>query len=441
MVTRISYRSLLTAGIAGVTAAALVVAPAITPPPAAEQQPVSVSVRHTAATVPMVLNSPLGPASAIVPPTPPPAIASLAVPGTTSVASDINTAIQNIYNWGEKWVRWGFDVATWAVGWVPWIGWFAGQIPILYDFGEAIVRSIVFNLNDWIFGPLSFGTGLSNVVGDTGQAIRQLARDEIAWLTGWLPPLPPIPPIGGSTAARATTAGPLAAVQSSLSELTEKITALATKAGISPKLPTAFTDATFTAAGFTAAGPEAADTTPAKLPVLGELGAAVTTLQQAVGVPKAKPQAAAEAPPAGIEAEAQIDADEPPADAAEATTDSDARPDKPLRRLLAINPFSAKRAGTASPLRLINRGQDRATVAVLDEKPGEKPDATSGQLADSQDKGAPETGAAGSDASPKQPSSTGAKGTKAAKGLNGVTKAAESLKRAFSGKRGSAGSR
>ncbi|HSA39958.1 MAG TPA: hypothetical protein P5061_04905 [Mycobacterium sp.] len=105
MVTRISYRSLLTAGIAGVTAAALVVAPAITPPPAAEQQPVSVSVRHTAATVPMVLNSPLGPASAIVPPTPPPAIASLAVPGTTSVASDINTAIQNIYNWGEKWVR------------------------------------------------------------------------------------------------------------------------------------------------------------------------------------------------------------------------------------------------------------------------------------------------------------------------------------------------
>ncbi|BBZ00399.1 hypothetical protein [Mycolicibacterium fallax] len=427
MVTRISYRSLLTAGIAGVTAAALVVTPAITPPPAAEQQPVSVSVpvRHTAATVPMVLNSPLGPASAIVPPTTPPAIANLAVPGTTSAASDINAAIKSIYTWGEKWVSWGFDVATWAVSWVPWIGWFAGQIPILYDFGEAIVESIVFNLDDWIFGPMSFGTGLSNVVDDTGQAIRKLARDEINWLTGWLPPLPPLPPIGGS-AARATTAGPLAAVQSSLSELTEKITALATKAGISPKLPTEFT-----AAGFTAAGPESVDTTLAKLPVLGELGAAVTTLQQAVGVQKAKPQAAAEDPPA----DAKIDADEPPADAAEATTDSDARPDKPLRRLLAINPFSAKRAGTAGPLRLANRGQDRATAAVLGEKSGEKPDAASGQLADSQDKGAPETGAAGSGASPKQPSSTGAKG------LNGVTKAAESLKRAFSGKRDSAGSR
>jgi hypothetical protein len=63
-------------------------------------------------------------------------------PGTTSA----NQAIKNIYNTVEPWVRYGFELATYAVGWVPSVGWLSGQIMIFYNFGERIPRSITFNV-------------------------------------------------------------------------------------------------------------------------------------------------------------------------------------------------------------------------------------------------------------------------------------------------------
>ena len=61
-------------------------------------------------------------------------------------------AIIGIYNAIEPWVRWGFEVATYAVGWIPYVGWLSGQIMIFYNFGERIVESLVFNFANWLWG-------------------------------------------------------------------------------------------------------------------------------------------------------------------------------------------------------------------------------------------------------------------------------------------------
>ena len=55
-------------------------------------------------------------------------------------------------------------MAAWAVGWIPYVGWLrAADHGIGYTFGESIVRSIVFNIADWLGGNVSFGEGLVNV--------------------------------------------------------------------------------------------------------------------------------------------------------------------------------------------------------------------------------------------------------------------------------------
>lgn len=56
----------------------------------------------------------------------------------------------------------------------------------------AIVRSITFNVADWLFGPVPFLEGLRNVARDSWNALVQLGIDE--W-NFFLPPLPPLPPL------------------------------------------------------------------------------------------------------------------------------------------------------------------------------------------------------------------------------------------------------
>ena len=125
--------------------------------------------------------------------------------------TSIGSSIKGIYNAVEPWVEWGFDVAAYAVGWIPWVGWLAPQITIFYDFGEMIVRSITFNIADWLDNRVSFAQGLVNVGVDTINAFIFLANAQLAF---WLPPLPPIPPIGSFAAAETA-------------ELTETIESLA----------------------------------------------------------------------------------------------------------------------------------------------------------------------------------------------------------------------
>ena len=58
----------------------------------------------------------------------------------------------NTYNAVEPWVRWGFDLAAYAVGWIPYVGWLAPRIMIFYNFGERITRSIAYNVGYWLNG-------------------------------------------------------------------------------------------------------------------------------------------------------------------------------------------------------------------------------------------------------------------------------------------------
>jgi hypothetical protein len=104
--------------------------------------------------------------------------------------TSIGSSIIGVYNAVEPWVRYGFDVAAYAVGWIPYVGWLAPQVTIFYNFGERITRSITYNIAYWLDGNISFGQGLVNVGVDTINAFIYLANAQLGF---WLPPLPPIP--------------------------------------------------------------------------------------------------------------------------------------------------------------------------------------------------------------------------------------------------------
>ncbi|SEH69028.1 hypothetical protein SAMN04489835_2911 [Mycolicibacterium rutilum] len=196
-----TVRASLAIGAAAVTATALTVAA----PAPARSQP-STAVSHVA-TPPMRLAAAVEPLAVTDLPdllqrffVPPSAAAAFPAPQFPPVAvgNSVGTFIENAYNAIEPWVQWGFEVAEYAVGWIPVVGWFAPQIMIFYNTGEQIARSVTFNFADWIDGQISFGQGLANVGVDTVNAFIYFANAQIAF---WLPPLPPIPPIGPFVAA------------------------------------------------------------------------------------------------------------------------------------------------------------------------------------------------------------------------------------------------
>ena len=112
-------------------------------------------------------------------------------PGPSPAPTDFAGSIKSTYVAIEPWVHYGFQLAQYAVGWVPYVGWLSPQIDIFYHFGERIVRSLVFNSADWLWGPLPFAVGLGNIARDSWNSLVQLGIDQ--W-NFWLPPLPPLPP-------------------------------------------------------------------------------------------------------------------------------------------------------------------------------------------------------------------------------------------------------
>lgn len=190
-----------TAGVGVITASAIAFAPSVQPPP-----PPAPAIQRTARVQlaasfdPFSITDWLG--RIVIPP-------SLGAPFPTPqflpqvAPTSIGSSIKNIYNAVEPWVRYGFDIAAYAVGFIPYVGWLAPQITIFYNFGERIARSITFNIADLLDGKVTFTQGLTNVVIDTINSFISLANDQIAF---WLPPLPPIPPLpGGSTFAVSNT--------------------------------------------------------------------------------------------------------------------------------------------------------------------------------------------------------------------------------------------
>jgi hypothetical protein len=217
-------RSVLVAAVAMLTASAVAIAPSIQPAPPPTPAP---TVQLVAAVQPLdlqeqpplltiLLNSPLrllGPAAAPGTLPPPPAPVTLPPPPATTpfaIAPNLANTIDSVYIAVEPWVQYGFEVATAVVRWIPWVGWFAGQIMIFYHFFESMVASGVFNFTDWLRGQGGVVENLVDFGIDVGLAFVWLGLDELAqWVP--LPPFccyPPRPPVQGPFLALGTLAAP-----------------------------------------------------------------------------------------------------------------------------------------------------------------------------------------------------------------------------------------
>ena len=198
----ISARAALMAGVATVTASAVLVAPSVQPLPPPKPQ-AAPTVQLAAQTVKLPDKAALtawlqalqrqspNAAGAVQP-----FAAAQATPTAELFAfPGLGNAIINAYNIIEPWVAYGVDVADWALGWIP-FGWLIGdQINIFYDSLEPAVQSIFYNIGWWVGGSISFWDGLNNVILDGANAFIGLLNAEIRYGFGFLPPLPPGFPI------------------------------------------------------------------------------------------------------------------------------------------------------------------------------------------------------------------------------------------------------
>ncbi len=215
----ISARAALMAGVATVTASAVLVAPSVQPLPppkptiqlAADSSalqpsdPISDYIAQLNAYFPQLLDAAgqqlsrpghlferLGGTD--------PDTAELRYRAATAAArSNSHTGIdrellEGAYHAIEPWVQWGFELAAYGVGWIPWFGWLAPQITIFYHFGEGIVQPSLFNITDWLDGDGTFWQNVGDFgVNETINAFIYLANRRKSIF--WLPSLPPLPPV------------------------------------------------------------------------------------------------------------------------------------------------------------------------------------------------------------------------------------------------------
>lgn len=189
----LSIRSALTAGVVAAGASCLVVSASVTPLP--EQRVGFGAAQHHVVCPPLTSMTTsdvmlLAAVQALRADGTAPTIAP--VPGLTSVADTID----DIYVAIEQWVRYGFEVAADIVAWIPWVGIFANQVMVVYNFVESLINSGVFNTTDWLRGEGSVLKNVADWVVDLGLAVVWLGIDEVgAWIPlpplDWYPPRPP----------------------------------------------------------------------------------------------------------------------------------------------------------------------------------------------------------------------------------------------------------
>ena len=203
----IRTRSVLMAAVTLVSAGAITFTQSVEPAPPPRPRPAP-TVRLVAAMQPLIQPHQQGqqPVVSVLLDSPAAPPTALAIP----IAPNLANTIDNIYTTVEPWVQYGFEVAAAAVSWIPYVGWLSGQIMVLYNFGESIVASGVFNFTDWLRGN---GGIIENVVDfgvDVGLAFVWLGLDEVAQFVP-LPPFccyPPRPPVQGPFLAAETSAAP-----------------------------------------------------------------------------------------------------------------------------------------------------------------------------------------------------------------------------------------
>lgn len=122
----------------------------------------------------------------------PAAITGAATAPAANILAPLGTAIENTYLAVEPWVAYGFNLASYAVGWVFLIGILAPQINYFYYLAEPIVQGVLFNTIDFLDGTVSFTQGLNNIYAATTASINQFITTENYWFQSLLPPPPPL---------------------------------------------------------------------------------------------------------------------------------------------------------------------------------------------------------------------------------------------------------
>ena len=289
----VSARSYLATGLAAVTLSAATVVPMASPRP---DVVIMGSLDLTATVSPLI--QPLVPAAAA------------AVPGPTAAATGSpGDTIINAYNYLEPWVAYGFELADWALGFVPGVWWVSPAVDLAYFTAEPIVQSLVYSFAFLI-------DGQAELIGPTLQTgVNEAAANFVTYSFYWftslvpLPPFPPFPifPVASVAPAAASVASRAARVASSATAEIETATDVATEAAD---------------AGSTEQ-PDAAVTTAAEA---GTTAAEAPTARPAPGrSSRAQRTAANVAPPMTATAQTRIDA---PTSAAETADPPAAKPVK-----------------------------------------------------------------------------------------------------------------
>ena len=289
----VSARSYLATGLAAVTLSAVTVVPMASPRP---DVVIMGSLDLTATVSPLI--QPLVPAAAA------------AVPGPTAAATGSpGDTIINAYNYLEPWVAYGFELADWALGFVPGVWWVSPAVDLAYFTAEPIVQSLVYSFAFLI-------DGQAELIGPTLQTgVNEAAANFVTYSFYWftslvpLPPFPPFPifPVASVAPAAASVASRAARVASSATAEIETATDVATEAAD---------------AGSTEQ-PDAAVTTAAEA---GTTAAEAPTARPAPGrSSRAQRTAANVAPPMTATAQTRIDA---PTSAAETADPPAAKPVK-----------------------------------------------------------------------------------------------------------------
>lgn len=202
----LSLRSVVTAGVTAMTASAIVIAPAVTPLPqhrsaeialAADVRPVRPLVDDLTSLTSLVHTDQAATQRQAL-------VGGSAAVGALSAGS----TVMDIYNAIEPWVQYGFEVATWAVGWVPVVGIFSGQIMVAYFTVEPLVRSVVQSFAYLL--DLNIGAIPGTLVDGAVSAATAFVQGEINWVLGFFPPFPPFPPLPFATTALAAPMAELA---------------------------------------------------------------------------------------------------------------------------------------------------------------------------------------------------------------------------------------
>ena len=297
----VSARSYLAAGLAAVTLSAVAVVPVASPRP----DVVIMGSLDLAATVSPLIQ-PLVPAAAA------------AVPGPTAAATGSpGDTIINAYNYLEPWVAYGFELADWALGFVPGVWWVSPAVDLAYFTAEPIVQSLVYSFAFLI-------DGQAELIGPTLQTgVNEAAANFVTYSFYWftsLVPLPPFPPFPIFPVA-SVAPFPVASVAPAAASVASRAARVASSA--TAEIETATDVATEAADAGSTEQPDAAVTTAAEA---GTTAAEAPTARPAPGrSSRAQRTAANVAPPMTATAQTRIDA---PTSAAETADPPAAKPVK-----------------------------------------------------------------------------------------------------------------